>query len=158
MPCSDKFTIDQDNKWICPKWSNAADVNGAFEKVIATAIDSELFPEVLHGQHSEMYRIVGAPGIKIERLTTSLFGIVAVTACLIACVRNADGSIKGVWISKRGEEVLSSGQLGVMAAGGVRANQTPGEYILEEAREEVSLSPDVIKQHARKTGVIRYAA
>ncbi|KAL2129650.1 hypothetical protein VTI74DRAFT_7484 [Chaetomium olivicolor] len=157
MPWSDEFIIDPDNKWICPKGSTADEVNGAFEKVIATAIESGLFPKVLHGKHSEKYRIVGAPGIRIERFATSLFGIAAVTACLIAFVRNADDSIQGVWISERGEEVLSPGQLDVTAAGGVRADQTPWECILQEAREEASLSPDVIKEHAKETGVITYA-
>jgi len=159
MPWSDNFIKDDKSKCIRVKGTSNGEgtanaVNAAFQEVIDAAIDSNIFPKVLHG-HSEMYLIAREQGlITIERFGTSLFGTLA-RGVYLTGYKRVNGSFK-FWVSRRGSKVLSPNKLDMTAAGGVRADQTPLDCLLQEASEEASLDPEFVRKNAKKTDAITY--
>lgn len=128
-------------------------VNAAFQELITICIDRDLF-HVLDRQHSELFAILGANyPVQIERFATSLFGITACGAHLVAYVE-IDDSVH-LWIPRRGMHLYSSpGMLDTTVAGGVKAGTSPLETIVEEAAEEASLPEDLIRAGIRARGAI----
>ena len=114
-------------------------------------------------EHSESYRITLTQGIHgtqdeivYERFSTSLWGLVACGVYLVAYeCGSEDKTVRGIWVSRRGANILSPGKLDVTAAGGIRAGNTSLQSIFKEAKEEASLNPELVET-ATPTGPITY--
>lgn len=128
-------------------------VNAAFLKLITICIDQHLF-HVLDGKHSEPFAILGANyPVQVERFASSLFGITACGACLVAYT-NTNGGMS-VWIPRRAKHLYSfPGLLDVTVAGGVKAGTSPLDTLAAEAEEEASLSSSFVRANVRATGVL----
>lgn len=128
-------------------------VNTAFAKLVTICIDQDLF-HVLDHKHSEPFAILGANyRVQIERFASSLFGITACGACLVAYVNGIDGM--KIWIPRRAAHLYSfPGLLDTTVAGGVKAGVSPLETVVDEAAEEASLPEDLVRERIRATGVI----
>ena len=128
-------------------------VNAAFSELVTICIDRDLF-HVLDHRHSEPFAILGANyPVQIERFASSLFGITACGACLVAYVNGDEGM--RLWIPRRAAHLYSSpGLLDTTVAGGVKAGVSPLETVVEEAAEEASLSEDLLRARVRSGGCI----
>jgi 8-oxo-dGTP pyrophosphatase MutT (NUDIX family) len=133
----------------------ARNVNAAFEKIVQTCLQKDLF-HVLDRKHSEPFSIIGANfPVSIERFASPLFGITSRGAHLIAYTQTADGM--KIWIPRRSEHLYTSpGKLDSTVAGGVKDGVTPFETIIQEGNEEASLSEPFMRQNVRSRGVITY--
>ncbi|KAK4548928.1 hypothetical protein LTR36_008701 [Oleoguttula mirabilis] len=131
----------------------AALVNRAFEKVVSICIDDNLF-HVLDGKHSESFAILGANyPVHVERFASSLFGVTACGAHLVAYMETDEG-LK-LWIPRRAAHLYTSpGLLDTTVAGGVKAGVSPLQTIINEANEEASLPEDLVRKHVCARGVI----
>ncbi len=159
MPWTSKFRIDKKCIRIVDTSEGkdtAKAASTALQEVIDQAIATNLFPKVLHGKHSELYRIVIAQGnLEYERFSTSLWGLVACGVYLVAYECSPNNRVSGIWIQRRGSEISNPGLLDVTAAGGIRAGGTSRESISTEAKEEASLDLEEIDE-TRPTGRITY--
>ncbi|KAL9085966.1 MAG: hypothetical protein Q9165_007328 [Trypethelium subeluteriae] len=128
----------------------------AFQKLIDSAIDQDIF-SILHGQHSEMYRIIGANyPVRLERFASSLFGIISRGAHLTAYTRSTSGDIR-IWVPRRSAHMFTyPGMLDSTVAGGVKAEDSPFDCIVHEADEEASLSEELVRRDAKSCGVLTY--
>ncbi|KAF2481716.1 NUDIX hydrolase domain-like protein [Neohortaea acidophila] len=134
--------------------ATAQTVNAAFADVVTRCIDGDLF-HVLDGKHSEPFAVLGANyPVYIERFASSLFGITACGACLVAYVKDGDSGLK-IWIAKRAAHLYSyPGCLDITVAGGVKAGVSPLETVVQEAMEEASLEEGVMRAGVRACGVV----
>jgi 8-oxo-dGTP pyrophosphatase MutT (NUDIX family) len=160
MPWSSDFRVDHDLRTIhildtSNGTSTAKSVTAAIQGVIDVAIENDLFP-MIHGKHSEMYKILGANGfVCLERFAAPLFGVATRGAHLTAYVRTPKG-IK-IWVPRRSPHLfVYPSKLDTTVAGGVKADNTPFECIVAEADEEASLPANYVKEHTVSTGVITY--
>ena len=128
-------------------------VNAAFSKLVTLCIDRNLF-HVLDGKHSEPFAILGAQyPTHVERFASSLFGITACGACLVAY--STTNSKTKLWIPRRAKHLYSfPGLLDVTVAGGVKARTSPFETVVAEAEEEASLSPSFVRANVRAVGAL----
>lgn len=127
----------------------------AFARVVNSIIDNDLFA-IVHGEHSELFKIVGSNyPVHIERFATPLFGIVSRGAHLTAYTQTAEGM--KIWVPRRSAHLKTyPSMLDTTVAGGVKANLSPYETIVEEAGEEASLPEDLIRSRVRSCGVLTY--
>jgi 8-oxo-dGTP pyrophosphatase MutT (NUDIX family) len=160
MPWSSEFVIDHNSRTVqLLDTSNGKDTARAcitaFQKTIDAAIDTDGFP-VLHGDHSEMYRIIGANYfVCLERFTAPLFGIATRGAHMTAYVRTTSG-LK-IWVPRRSAHLFAyPNKLDTTVAGGIKAEHSPIDCIVAEADEEASLPAEFVKGNACATGIITY--
>nr|POE74715.1 uncharacterized protein CFP56_37246 [Quercus suber] len=162
MPWTETFAIDHQARKVTLRSPphGASDpsqhANDAFAAVINTAIDRDLFP-VLHGEHSEMFSIIGARHpVRLERFASSLFGITGRGAHLTMYTRTNLGALK-IWVPRRSPTMFTyPDKLDTSVAGGVPAHQTPFENLVQEADEEASLPASLITSSATAGGVLTY--
>ncbi|KAJ3526357.1 hypothetical protein NM208_g11228 [Fusarium decemcellulare] len=162
MPWPADFTINQEDRTVTlsapPAGTTLTEhANTAFQKAVDKAIDHDLFP-ILHQEHSEYFRVVGARSfVQIERFTAPLFGIATRGAHLTGYVRDSDGRIK-IWVARRSRHLFSyPGLLDSTVAGGVKASDTPLACILAEATEEACLPTDLVSSSVQAAGAITLA-
>ena len=136
MPWTAEFKVNHKERTVIVQdSSNGAHTpdacNAAFAAVVTEAIDRDIFP-TLHGQHSEMFKIVGAKyPVQIERFASHLFGITARGAHLTVYSMRADGM--RIWVPRRAASMFTyPNKLDTTVAGGVPAHQTPFENIVQE--------------------------
>ncbi|KAH6667511.1 NUDIX domain-containing protein [Halenospora varia] len=160
MPWSSDFVIDHDSRTVQLLDSSDGKDTGnaccaAFKKVIDTAIDSDIFT-LLHGTHSEMYKILGAKYfVCLERFAAPLFGISSLGAHMTAYVRTPTG-LK-IWVARRSAHLFTyPGMLDTTVAGGVKADHLPFDCILAEADEEASIPTEYVQTHAHAVGIVSY--
>ena len=159
MPWSKAFTVDHDAHTVqlaIAEHSPEA-VNSEFQDVIDAAIASDHF-DVLHGHHSEPYIVQGvAYPLHLERFTAPLFGIATRGAHMTGYTKDhATGEIK-VWVARRAPHLFTyPGKLDTTVAGGVKAQHTPFQCIVEESEEEASLPKEFVAKNVKSVGVITY--
>nr|POE47108.1 uncharacterized protein CFP56_00440 [Quercus suber] len=162
MPWTETFIVDSRNRTVTVR--RPASISGdpsqhesdAFAAVINAAIDRDIFP-ILHGEHSEMFSIIGARHpVRLERFASSLFGITGRGAHLTMYTRTSTGSLK-IWVPRRSPTMFTyPNKLDTSVAGGVPAHQTPWENLVQEADEEASLPARLITSSAKAGGVLTY--
>ncbi|KAF5662472.1 thiamine pyrophosphokinase [Fusarium heterosporum] len=162
MPWPKSFTIDHDDRRVTlsepPATSSLTEhANSSFQEAVDKAIDNDLFP-ILHKEHSEYFRVVGARSfVQIERFSSPLFGIATRGAHLTGYVRGDDGRIK-IWVARRSRHLFSyPGLLDSTVAGGVKASDTPLACIKAESTEEACLPPHLVSSSVEPAGAITLA-
>lgn len=127
----------------------------AFSSLVSRVIDEGTFP-ILHGQHSELYPIVGAKyPVAIERFARSPFGIIARGAHLTVYTQTEAGM--KVWVPRRSAHLFTYPNcLDTTVAGGVIAGEGPFECIIREVAEEASLSENLVRDAAHSCSVLSY--
>ncbi|KAF4624923.1 hypothetical protein G7Y89_g13246 [Cudoniella acicularis] len=160
MPWSSDFVIDHDLRTVALlDSSNGANTGktccAAFQKVIDAAITANTF-SILHGEHSEMYKVVGAKQFTcLERFAAPLFGIGSLGAHMTAYVRTPSG-LK-IWVARRSAHLFTyPGMLDTTVAGGVKADHSPFDCILAEADEEASIPVEYVQEKAHAVGIVSY--
>ncbi|KAK5633649.1 hypothetical protein RRF57_009363 [Xylaria bambusicola] len=115
---------------------------------------------ILENWRGELKPCYGSKGnvlFSIERAAFPLLGIVAYGVMLVAYTRNEEGGIKGLWVQRRSHEARThAGLLDGTAAGGVPIHTKPFTTLINEAREEASLSEELVTQRARPCGTVSY--
>lgn len=159
MPWTAQFKVDHESRLVqlnLPDSVDHSEVGKAFQQVINAAIDEDKF-EILHGCHSEPYIVQGAGyPLHLERFTAPLFGIATRGAHMTGYTRSSTGEIK-VWVARRSAHLFTyPNKLDTTVAGGVKAQHTPLQCVIEESEEEAALSKDFVAQNIRSTGVITY--
>jgi isopentenyldiphosphate isomerase len=162
MPWSSEFVVNHTSRTVQVLDSSdgkdtAKACITAFQTIIDAAIDASIFP-LLHGQHSEMYPIIGANQfVYLERYTTPLFGIAGRGAHMTAYVRSPSG-LK-IWVPRRSAHLFTyPGMLDTSVAGGVKADHSPFDCIAAEGHEEASLPADFVQQNAQAVGIVTYVS
>lgn len=160
MPWSADFAIDHQVRQVTLKpTSTQSDMssyaNGAFAETINAAIDQDIF-SILHGEHSEMFKIVGAKHpVQLERFAADLFGITGRGAHLTVYTMTAQGM--KIWVPRRSPTMFTyPNKLDTTVAGGVPTHQTPFQNVVQEADEEASLPEHLIASSAKAGGVLTY--
>ena len=160
MPWTADFIIDHFHRTVQldPRHSDnraASACIDALARLIQAAIDKDTFT-LLHGQHSELYPIIGAKyPIAIERFARSLFGITARGAHLTAYTITEAGM--KIWVPRRSAHLYTYPNcLDTTVAGGVTAGEGPFECIVREAAEEASIPEDIVRTEASSCGVLSY--
>ncbi|KAH9210229.1 NUDIX domain-containing protein [Leptodontidium sp. 2 PMI_412] len=160
MPWSSDFAIDHGTRIVqlLPTYESentAKACTNAFQNTIDVAINTKIFP-ILHGDHSEMYKIIGANYfVCLERFAAPLFGIATQGAHMNAYV-NTSAGLK-IWIARRSAHLFTyPNKLDTAVAGGIKAEHSPLECIVAEADEEASLPADFVRKNTRATGTISY--
>jgi isopentenyldiphosphate isomerase len=160
MPWTSEFKVDHGSLTV--QLNDASDgkktseiCNLAFQKTIDAAITQDVF-EILHGQHSEPYKVLGSRfPLQIERFSAPLFGIATRGAHMTAYTFVA-GEMK-IWIPRRSPNLFTyPNKLDTTVAGGVKAQHSPLQCIIEEADEEASLPTKYVRKHAKSVGVLTY--
>jgi 8-oxo-dGTP pyrophosphatase MutT (NUDIX family) len=130
-------------------------VSRALKEVIEACQQKDLF-SMLRNRDTEWRAIAGAKyPVRILRYAQPLFGIVGQGVHLTAYVQCPDG-LK-IWVARRSSTIDAfPGMLDNTAAGSVPADLTPLEAMIEEAREEASLSPQLIRRNIRASGALSY--
>ncbi|KAI5457415.1 hypothetical protein BGZ63DRAFT_78025 [Mariannaea sp. PMI_226] len=163
MPWPASFSIDHKEQTVTlaapPQGSSnfSAYANASFQEAIDSAIDKDIFP-ILHQEHSEPFRIVGArEPVQLERFAAPLFGIACRGAHLTGYVRAPDGSIQ-IWVARRSKSLFTyPGMLDSTVAGGIKASHSPLDCILAEAMEEACLPEELVKSQVRAVGAVTMA-
>lgn len=160
MPWSSHFVIDHKSQTVqlldsSNGQSTAIACNAGFQETINVAIDTDAF-SLFHGEHSEMYKIMGANHpIHLERFAAPLFGIATRGAHMTAYVQTSSGP--KIWVPRRSAHLFTyPNKLDTTVAGGVKADHSPYDCIVAEADEEASLDKDFVMKHAKAVGVITY--
>ncbi|KAL8796815.1 MAG: hypothetical protein Q9195_000898 [Heterodermia aff. obscurata] len=163
MPWTPDFRIDHSTKTVQLLPASISDeglassCNTALSNLITLAIQTDTFP-IIHGQHSELYPILGAnsgPPISIERFARSLFGLTARGAHLTVYTRTPTG-LK-VWVPRRSPKLFTyPNRLDTTVAGGVTTGEDPFTCVIREAAEEASLPEELVRAQARSCGVLSY--
>jgi isopentenyldiphosphate isomerase len=159
MPWTKEFEINHEKHYVqlrIPGVTNPTAINKAFQDVIDAAIAQNQF-DVLHGDHSEPYIVQGVDyALHIERFTAPLFGIATRGAHMTGYTRTLDGVVK-IWVARRSPDLFTyPGKLDTTVAGGVKAQHTPFQCIVEESDEEAALSKNFVSENVRSVGVITY--
>jgi 8-oxo-dGTP pyrophosphatase MutT (NUDIX family) len=161
MPWSPEFEINHELKMVqlhdkSNGTATSESCNDSIQKTIDTAISQDIF-EIIHGQHSEPIKIVGAKYlVHVERFAAPLFGIATRGAHMTCYTRAASGEMK-IWTPKRSRHIFTyPGKLDTTVAGGIKASHTPFKCIVEESSEEASLPTSFVEEHAKAVGVLTY--
>ncbi|RSM17738.1 hypothetical protein CDV31_003508 [Fusarium ambrosium] len=162
MPWPADFTVNHEDRSVTLSAPPVGETltthaNAAFQKAVDGAIYGDLFP-ILHQEHSEPFRVVGARGfVQIERFAAPLFGIATRGAHMTGYARGTDGKIK-IWVARRSRHLFSyPGLLDSTVAGGVKASNTPLECILAESAEEACLPVNLVSSKIQASGAITLA-
>lgn len=160
MPWTSDFQVDHDARKIRlspPEDSGDQSLacTTALTKLIQRCIDEESF-QVIHGQHSEPYPIVGANfSVSLERYAANLFGIISRGAHLTVYTNTAGGM--KIWVPRRSPNLFTYPNcLDTTVAGGVAAGEGPFECIVREAEEEASLSEQLVRMNTKACGCLSY--
>jgi len=159
MPWTDEFKIDHEARTVqlVPQDPEELSVSctAAFTRLVQQCIDENTF-DVIHGQHSEPYPIVGSKyDITLERYASTLFGIISRGAHLTAYTMFPDGM--KIWVPRRSPHLFTYPNcLDTTVAGGVAAGEGPYECIVREADEEASLAEAFVRTNARAVGCMSY--
>jgi isopentenyldiphosphate isomerase len=160
MPWTSDFKIDHGSRVVqlndASDGKNTSEIcNAAFQKTIDAAITQDVF-EIIHGMHSEPYKVLGARfPLQLERFSAPLFGI-ATRGAHMTAYTFVEGDMK-IWIPRRSAHLFTyPNKLDTTVAGGVKAQHTPFTCIVEEANEEASLPQDYVSKHAKSVGVLTY--
>jgi 8-oxo-dGTP pyrophosphatase MutT (NUDIX family) len=162
MPWKSFAEVDHDDKSVrlLPDYQSgqtglAGQLTGAFTEIINEAIKNNIF-EVLHGRHSEPYRIMGANHfVQVERFSHSLFGIASRGAHMTGYVKTSEG-LK-IWVPRRARHLFTyPGKLDSTVAGGIKAKDNPIDCIIAESDEEASLDKALVQKHLQAAGVLTY--
>jgi 8-oxo-dGTP pyrophosphatase MutT (NUDIX family) len=160
MPWTPDFAIDHEARIVQVIDSSEGKDTGnactfAFQKTIDAAIDNNLFPTI-GNLHSEQKLLIGANyPVTMERFPGPLFGVVGAGAHMTAFVRAKDG-IK-IWVPRRSKHLVTyPDMLDTTVAGGLKAEHTPFECIVEEADEEASLPVEYVREHTKAVGVLTH--
>lgn len=163
MPWPAFFAIDHADRAVTleappANTSLTAHANAAFQTVVDAAIDADTFP-VLHSDHSEPFRVVGArEPVQLERFAAPLFGIACRGAHLTCYVRSASDGSPRIWVARRSASLFTyPGMLDSTVAGGVKASHTPMDCILAEAKEEACLPEPLVRARVRPVGAVTMA-
>lgn len=160
MPWTSDFTIDHSERTVQLR-ADPSDKEisticmTVLSQLINKAIEANTF-SILHGQHSELYSIVGAKyPVAIERFARSLFGIIGRGAHLTVYSHTEDGM--KIWVPRRAAYLFTYPNcLDTTVAGGVTAGEGPFECIVREAAEEASLPEKLVRENAHSCGVLSY--
>ena len=161
MPWTSEFVIQEKPRTIAVRDSSGGKdtvkaVNRAFAKLIDRATQSGKF-HMLNPSFREDYRIIGYSGVRLRRSAAALFGIASRGAHMTAYVREQD-EFK-IWVSRRNKHLFTyPGMLDTTVAGGVKAEQSPLECIIQEAEEEASLPKDYVSKCVQAAGTITYVS
>lgn len=159
MPWTKNFAISPEAHTVQLKLPDSTPdaINQEFQTVIDAAILSDKFA-VLHGDHSEPYLVQGVSyPLHLERFTAPLFGIATRGAHMTGYTRSSSTSEIKVWVARRSPHLFTyPGKLDTTVAGGVKAQHTPFQCIIEESEEEASLLRDFVSKNAKSVGVITY--
>ena len=160
MPWTTDFEIDHSHRTVqlVPHTSDknaASTCTSALSSLVTIALQENTFA-ILHGQHSELYPIIGANyPVAIERFARSLFGVIARGAHLTIYTRTEAGM--KIWVPRRSAHLFTYPNcLDTTVAGGVTAGEGPLECIVREAAEEASLSENLVRDNACSCGVLSY--
>lgn len=168
MPWTPAFRVSRDGVQLaCADSAEAC--TAAFKAVVDAAVDGHHFMDVLDGQHSEMFRVLGAkyalqtPGpdgqVRVERFAADLFGLVARGAHLTVYTTEPSTGEMKIWVPRRSASSFTFPNcLDTTVAGGVPSHQTPFENIIQEADEEASLPAELIRRDVRSAGALSYVA
>lgn len=137
--------------------SNGTDTPTAVTKalgaVVADCIKKNLFA-CISARESELQLIPTAKydrPVFVQRYAGPLFGFTSRGALMLAYTYVA-GAMK-IWIPRRADSLfMAGGKLDVTVAGGIKETSSPWQTIIEEAEEEASFPPDLIKERARPVG------
>jgi 8-oxo-dGTP pyrophosphatase MutT (NUDIX family) len=159
MPWTDEFKVDHDSKavYLSPRASKelSTSCTAALSRLVQRCIDENTF-DVIHGQHSEAYPIIGSKfSVSLERYASTLFGIISRGAHMTAYTMANDGM--KIWVPRRSPHLFTYPScLDTTVAGGVAAGEGPYECVLREADEEASLSNELVQKNAKAVGCISY--
>ena len=160
MPWTVDFNVDHHHRTVrllidTSKDDQSSASTLALSNLITIAIHENTF-SILHGQHSELYPIIGANyPVAIERFARSLFGIVARGAHLTVFTRTKAG-LK-IWVPRRSPTLFTYPNcLDTTVAGGVTVGEGPFECVIREAAEEASLPEEFVRKNAYSCGVLSY--
>lgn len=160
MPWTSQFEVDHAKRTVQLVANTSSDNHPspctvALSDLVTIAIRENTF-SILHGQHSELYPIIGAKhSVAIERFARSLFGIIARGAHLTVFTRAVDGM--KIWVPRRSPNLFTYPNcLDSTVAGGVTAGEGPFECIVREASEEASLPEEFVRNNAHSCGVLSY--
>lgn len=130
-------------------------VNRAFAKVVAACKERDDFA-LLRDRGDEWRAIVGAAyPVRLYRYAQSMFGIIGQGVHLTAYTWTSEG-LK-LWVARRSTTIdTCPNMLDNTAAGAVPAELTPLEAMIEEARDEASLPPDLVRRDIRAAGMLSY--
>ncbi|TID18982.1 Nudix protein [Venturia nashicola] len=160
MPWTSEFKVDHGSRIV--QLNDASDgkdtskiCNAAFQKTVDAAITQDAF-EIIHGTHSEPYKVLGSRfPLQVERFSAPLFGI-ATRGAHMTGYTFVNGEMK-IWIPRRSAHLFTyPNKLDTTVAGGVKAQHTPYQCIVEEADEEASLPKDYVSKNAKPVGVLTY--
>jgi 8-oxo-dGTP pyrophosphatase MutT (NUDIX family) len=158
MPWNENFIVNHQSRIVDLAITDSTPeaINKAFQDTIDAAITSDNF-SALHGDHSEPYLVQGVfYPLHIERFTAPIFGIATRGAHMTGYTRSSSGELK-IWVGRRSAHLFTyPGKLDTTVAGGVKAQHTPHQCIIEESEEEASLPKDFVSKHVRSVGVITY--
>lgn len=160
MPWTDDFAINHAVRTVHldpkDKLSNLSESSSAaLSRLVQRCIDENTF-SVIHGQHSELYPIVGADfDVSLERYASTLFGIISRGAHLTAYSLTPQGM--KIWVPRRSAHLFTYPNcLDTTVAGGVAAGEGPFDCVVREADEEASLTEDFVRKNAKAVGCISY--
>ncbi|KAE9985745.1 hypothetical protein BLS_005711 [Venturia inaequalis] len=160
MPWTSEFKVDHGSRVVqlndASDGQNTSEIcNAAFQKTIDAAITQDVF-DIIHGTHSEPYKFLGSRfPLQVERFSAPLFGI-ATRGAHMTGYTFVDGEMK-IWIPRRSAHLFTyPNKLDTTVAGGVKAQHTPYQCIIEEADEEASLPKDYVRKNAKSVGVLTY--
>jgi len=159
MPWTEDFNVNHPERTVHLHPKDITDLSisctTALSKLIQRCINESKF-DVIHGQHSEPYPIIGANfPISLERYASTLFGIISRGAHLTAYTMTAEGM--KIWVPRRSPNLFTYPNcLDTTVAGGVAAGEGPLDCIVREAAEEASLTEDFVRKNAKAVGCMSY--
>jgi 8-oxo-dGTP pyrophosphatase MutT (NUDIX family) len=129
--------------------------NTALEQVVTRAVQQRTF-KGFDRASSECFRILGSQlPIHINRTASAIFGT-AVRGVHMVVYKRTEAQIK-IWVPRRAPTLFSYPDLLDSAVGGgVQAEQSPMQAIIQEAGEEASLPGEYLKKHIQSCGVLTY--
>lgn len=161
MPWTEDFKVNHEARTVhlFPSLKQGDDQSTIYTiallRLVQNVIDEDTF-SVVHGQHSEPYPIVGANiSVSVERYASHLLGIVSRGAHLTVYTNAPDGM--RIWVPRRSPKLFTYPNcLDTTVAGGVAAGEGPFECIVREAKEEASLSEEVVRKATVACGCLSY--
>ncbi|KAI9883004.1 MAG: hypothetical protein M1823_005227 [Watsoniomyces obsoletus] len=114
--------------------------------------------KILERWRDEIYPVYGPTKellFHVERSFCPLLGVITYGVHMTAYVQTSNG-VK-IWIPRRNKTKQTyGGMLDNTVAGGISSGETPLETLIREAKEEASLSPGLVRTHAKACGTVTY--
>ena len=159
MPWGKQWTVDHDNKKLCPYLEgqhpgNLSESTRIIKETLLRAKEQGVF-EVVQKWRDELYTVHGpAELVLMERSGSPLFGIVTYGVHMTTYVNMQDGM--KIWVPRRAKAKTHGGMLDNTVAGGLATGEQPFECIVREAAEEASFPENLVRSTARPCGTISY--